>query len=56
MVGADIALSDNTTVINTDTGGAYWHDGTKWVQLVTMRSMPAIPRGGICLASWVGTL
>src|SRR5579872_2717519 len=49
VVGGDIALSDNTTVINTDTGGAYWHNGTRWIQLVTMQSMP---RGIVGMSAW----
>jgi hypothetical protein len=38
--GLDIA-PDGTTVVRTDTNGAYLWNGTSWQQLVTASSMPA---------------
>jgi chitodextrinase len=37
--GIDIGL-DGTKIIRTDTYGAYWWNGTQWVQLVNATSMP----------------
>ena len=39
LCGMDIA-SDGTKVIRTDTYGAYWWDGSTWVQLITYASLP----------------
>ena len=39
ICGMDIA-PDGTKVIRTDTYGAYWWDGSTWVQLITYASLP----------------
>lgn len=44
LTGLDIA-ADGTKVVRTDTYGGYSHNGTQWVQLVTITSIPAAQAG-----------